>query len=222
MKYKIYILSYNDHTKKQAEQTFQGLDFNYDIIKIPTTKYLENVMYCNWLLEHKYDWTSYDYVGTLSWKSKDKIDIKQIPNKLNLCNNIDVMAFFPCYENLIKQGTHEHGINFKIGLTELLTKLGFTEEQIFNPNVPLFLCNYWMTKPSIMMQYIVFFHKAKNIIENDIVLKEKLYSDGRYANGYLSEEKLINIFGFTYYPLYIFLLERLPCYFFYYKYNVAY
>jgi hypothetical protein len=221
-KYQIYILSYNEDTYNTALEKFNDKLWA-NVININTTIYLENIMYNSWLINHKNDWINSDYVGTLSWRSFQKIKIPKLDDSVNsvLINksNADVVVFAPISMNLLYQASRDHGKRFKSLWIYLIKSLGFSAEQAIDPTVKLFFCNYWMAKPNVMMDYIDFFSRAKFILENDQEIQDDLWSNSNY-NGYVSKEKLMEIFGRPYYPFHPFLLERLPCFFFHQKHKV--
>lgn len=214
--HRIYILTYDNNTLNIAKSIFTDKDWA-KVISINTTRYLENTMYDSWLINNKDDWKNYDYVGTLSWRSFQKIPLPNLysdnSQRLITEQNPDIVTFYHTELNLIDQATQSHGNNFSKIWHYILKKVGFSDDQIFDPNISTFFSNYWMTKPEIMIKYIEFFAKIKDIIENDNEIKPDLYHNARYGT-YVSGRRLIEIFGVPYHPLYIFVLERLPCFFF--------
>lgn len=206
---KIYVISYNDKTNNIASNIYQDKSWA-KVIQIKTTKYFENTMYDSWLINNKHDWLEENYVGTISWQANEKININLIKKRYE--QKSDIFTFYNFKQNLIEQACKEHGEIFKHLWIKLLGKMGFSSELALDPNINLFLCNYWCSKPYIMIEYIKFFKRAKDILEKN----DEYYCDSKYK-GYLSKKDLIEIFGVNYYPIYIFILERLPCFFFYYK-----
>lgn len=221
-RYKIYILAYNQETFDTATKQFSDKSWA-TVININTTIYFENIMYDNWLIAHKDEWINYDYVGTLSWKSHTKIRLPKLDHIKSIesinFENPDVVAFAPANMNLLYQATRDHGFKFKTLWIEILKKLNYSMEKIMDPSIKLFWCNYWMAKPNVMLDYIKFFQQVKLVLENTKEIQSDLWSNSNY-NGYVSKERLIEIFGRPYYTYHPFLLERLPCFFFHQKYKI--
>ncbi len=213
MKIRIFVLTYDDETRKFAEEWTAGLSWA-TVVHNKTTIYLENLMYSSWLLEHIEQWRDCDYVGTLSWKTPRKIavpDMQALVSHLTL-RNPDVVPFFPCHEPILLQGERHHPL-FRQLWCELTRELGISEDQATAPAIPLFFCNYWMARPSWMLRYMEFFKKAQHVLDTCETLQAKLWTDSRFDKA-ISDEKCMEIFGKPYYPYHCFLCERLPCLFF--------
>lgn len=213
MKIRIFVLAYDDQSRLFAEQWTEGHPWA-TVIENPTTLYLENQMYSSWLLDHIDQWQGYDYVGTLSWKTPQKIpvpDFEALKTHLEL-RKPDVVPFFPCHEPILLQGQRHHPLfrELWVGLTR---ELGIPEEQAIHTAIPLFFCNYWMATPQWMKRYIEFFKKAQRVLDTCESIQEGLWSDSRFEK-VISDEKCLEIFGKPYYPYHCFLCERLPCLFF--------
>lgn len=74
----------------------------------------------------------------------------------------------------------------------------------------MFYNNYWVARPSIMSEYQWFLRRAVELLEDD----PEVYDDACYVSGKLSPEKLVEISGKPHYTYHPFILERLPCLFF--------
>jgi hypothetical protein len=186
------------------------------IIQMPTTIYMENWMYFEYLDAHRDTWQSYDYVGTLSWKAPKKMIVPDM-TKLQVIatdTNPDVIALlsYP-KKSLLEQASEA---NFECVWIEWLKQLGYDETASKNSNIPLFLCNYWMAKPEYMSKYIAFAKTARYILDTYQPIREKLWSDSKFPFT-ITADRCRHIFGRPYYPLHCFLMERLPCIFFHYE-----
>lgn len=216
--YKIYVLGYDPFTVREAKICFHNKSWA-NIISIDTTKYLENIMYDNWLLDHKKDWIEHKYVGTFSWRTCTKIEIPNLIPDLIESIDADVVAFSFAYYGLLENAIKSHGEVFKRTWYNILTRLNFTDQQIFDPTIKPFYCNFWMAKPNVMLEYIDFFARLKNIIENTQEIQEDLLSESNYTN-YVTKNRLNKIYGRPYYPILPFILERIPCIFFHQKHKI--
>lgn len=221
-KYLNYIISYNDYTFNSATATFRNYKWAR-VVNIETTKYLENVMYDSWLLDNKDEWINYDYVGSMSWKANTKINLPDLDNNSVqdriITENPDVVAFYHFNCNLVAHATYWHTNSFINVWRKLLQEVGISESKYLDSNIIPFFGNYWMAKPNVMIDYINFFQKIKDVMENCKELYNEMMANSRYHN-YVSTDRLMQIFDRPYYPVYIFVLERLPCVYFYQQYKI--
>jgi hypothetical protein len=212
VKIRIYILCYNDLTENKANESFGKYEWA-KILRINSTLYLENIMYDSWLLDNKEDWENFDYVGTLSWKALTKI---KLPNMDEIIKQLeikkpDLFPFLVGKLNMIKRTDFYHPLFSKIWVN-LLTKLNFTEDMILSNNILPFYCNYWICPPKLMLEYIDFFKKAKDLIEKDQELQINIWQNSLYLG--IPKSDCMKIFGVPFYPYHPFICERLPCFFF--------
>jgi hypothetical protein len=216
MRIRLYILCYHEESQKKANEEYGNYEWA-KVLFIETTPYLENIMYSNWLLENKNDWKDFDYVGTISWSASEKIgkiNMNQIITRLER-EDPDIYAFWYYSCNMVLHANYWHP-KFSSLWYRLLFYKKLSYFDILNSDIKAFFGNYWMCKPSWMEAYIEFFKDCKTILENQTDLQEDLWSDTGYK-GKLSKEKLLEIYGKPYYPYHPFLLERLPCFFFWWK-----
>ena len=212
MNIKIYILCYNHKTEEIANQSFGSYEWA-KVINIKSTKILENIMYEEWLLNNIDDWKNCDYVGTLSWKSLQKIklpDIDQLKKDLILTNP-DFFAFLVGKQSLIKRTNLYHPL-FGMIWTKLLKNMGYDEKFILSEKIIPFYSNYWICKSEIMLKYITFFNKCKKILDNDEELIRLMNMNSLYK-GNLDHSDCLKIFDKPYYTYHPFIFERLPCFF---------
>jgi hypothetical protein len=214
MKIRIYILCYNEQSYAYALRDYSNIEWA-KIIYINSTVLFENIMYDSILLDNYDDWKDFDYVGTISWKAGYKIRLPDI-NKLATfleTNRFDVIPFYFIDANLINRTTYYHP-KFRYLWIKILTKLGYSETQI-TKNIKAFYCNYWITTPILMLEYIKFFKKVKHCIDTYDEIHEDIWSDSHFnSSTLLSPEKCLVTFGKPYYPYHPFIYERIPCFFF--------
>jgi hypothetical protein len=91
-------------------------------------------------------------------------------------------------------------------------------EQILNKDIKGFYCNYWITTPKLMMDYINFFKKVKNIIDTYEDIQHDLWSDSTFqSTTLLTPTECMQKFGIPHYPYHPFIYERMPCIYFEYS-----
>ena len=126
----------------------------------------------------------------------------------------DVVTFFHNPHDKIKNIHLLSGPKFLDIWTRLLRKLLPEDTDILSDSIQLFYCNYWVTKPEIMKEYQEFNRKASLLLEED----PDVYEDSGYPNPTnVPKERLAAISGKPYYTYHSFIIERLPCVFFWYK-----
>lgn len=184
--------------------------------QIPTTQYFENYMFLNLLPDTVEDWESHDYVGIISWKTKQKIRLPNVTSVVQNANanDADVIAFMmpACREHQHLNGwveqCHPH---VKYLWSILCEQLGYTPEQYLSTQIPAFCCNYWMAKPEWLKRYMQHIRKARDILESydtdDGEFQRKLHENSGHTFR-------VPPVGIHYVMYHSFLLERLPCLFF--------
>jgi len=221
MKIRIYILCYSDDTYKIALELYGDKEWA-KVIYIKSSVLFESIMYDNWLEKNYDDWKDFDYVGTISWKTSFKIRMPDI-DKLSAFldkNNYDFAAFYCIDMNIIDFTTYYHP-KFRTLWIEILSKIGYSMDQILNNGIKGFYCNYWITTPKLMMNYINFFKKVKDVINNYEDIQYDIWSDANFqSTTLLTPEQCFQNFGVPYYPYHPFIYERIPCVYFEYSANI--
>ena len=93
---------------------------------------------------------------------------------------------------------------------EITRHLGYSREESHSVNIPAFYYNYWMTKPRWMKEYIEHIRKVYEYMENEESIQVALHSDSNYT---LPKPR----YEMKYLTHHCFLLERLPCLYFWSK-----
>lgn len=235
MNIRIYIIYHDLESKEIATkikhdwELIEGLDVVI-ILNSNKSQYLENEIY-NTLYQCKNDWIHYNYVGIVSYSillklesfSKQKINFnwRSIINELEK-NALDVIGLYGVQYvknnypiSMVEGACFQHGLNFSRSWYILLKDMGFEDDQIYNSNILPFLCNWWISKPKFMLDYINFYKSCINVIETNQTLQQLLQSNSFYNSGNLSPSDLNTIFKKPFYTLFPFIFERLPCYYFY-------
>jgi hypothetical protein len=210
----IYIIAFDDFTEKSALKNFGHYQWA-KVVVIPSSNYLfENVMFDEWLPAHEAEWAGADYVGMLSWKAPFKIDVPDIDEFQRVtaeqAQKPEVVAFYHRPDLALVEPGHP---KLRPIWSAWLAEMGYSPSVTLNPDIPFFACNYWMASPKQLQAYLVFFQKAKLALQTCAFIQSDLWSDSMYE-GALSKSRLRELTGREYYPYHAFLLERLPCFFF--------
>ncbi len=210
----IYIVYHDDDSYDKIKQYENNPSLK--LIKIKQTKYFESVIFDH-LEENKQEWENKKYVGVLtySFERKKNKNILDIINKIKEREyNLNNLFHF---ENLDIYKNYRH-VNMQDILTVTLQKMNINFD-FTNKNI-IFYCNYFVTTPELMKEYIIFLKKIKEIYETE-PLNTILFDNAQYIEGALKPEKLIIMTGKPYYTYHCFVVERLAPIFFAYK-NVNY
>ena len=210
MKVVVYVLCYDDASEAQALQRFQYPWAH--VIRVGQSKYMEGQMYLSILEDRAEEWEDADFVGTLSWRAPDKIDIPDFDQLCPRMQGADVIGLLPLPQTLLEQACYRHP-RFMEVWHPLLTELGYTEEDITSDAIPAFMCNYWLATPAWMKRYCEFYKRAVHVLETHKGLQGALWSYPGYGT-HLSLEKRMQIYGTPYIPYHPFVQERLPCFWF--------
>lgn len=217
----VLVLCFDEHSRAFIEQNYAAHvgDWLF-LLHINTTKYLENEVYLRWAQANEDKIRGSDYVGTLSWRFVHKIGIPPVRVLARLLEaagdaqrtGFDVWAMHRIHQSLVVQGQRSHP-HFAALWTAILGRLGFSTAEALDPRVPFFACNYWIARPSLFLDYCAFLRRAVEIMERDADLQPLLDADARY--GCPPPEAYRRVTGRSTYSHHPFVLERLPCFFFY-------
>ena len=208
----IYVM-YHDEESYNTAKMFQKYEWAR-FQKLGNSIFFENAFFP--ILKTKQgEWESKQYVGLVSYNIVKKQNLKRFPLRtiIDSAGDADVITFFGyARQDLLSQATFMHPKFLDIWLN-LLLKLGYKMEDILSNRIPMFPCNCWMAKPDWMKRYVDFAVQAMELLEKDEGLRTLCYNDSGYRSN-LSKGKLIEISGKPYYTYHPFIMERLPCFFF--------
>lgn len=215
----IYVLCYDQKSETLAKERFGNITW-MKILFIPTTFYLESILYSEILSDIEDEWITSDYVGTISYSCIEKglsvYTIQKIFTEAAKQADLpDVIAFYSEENTQMLKITNLLHPNFENIWNLLLSKLetvGY-KNNINNNQIKGFYCNYWVAKPEWMKRYISFFRKARIMLDYNATLRKEIWKDSNYQSK-LSKDELMRIYGKPYYPYIPFIYERLPCYYF--------
>lgn len=211
----IYLV-YHDHASYKVIEKYA----KYNYVKLfynATTKYFESNIF-NYLAENKNEWIEKDYVGILTYsfrtyigKDLNEIYLKII-EKIKRNKDLKLISLYGIY--IPKQYFIDGHKKLRNIFDHTLPSFNFKIPINYN-NITPFYRNYWLTTPELISQYINFALKFMEKLEDksDIFLQEMINSDAQY-NGKLPKRMLERICGFPYYTHHCFVMERLPCIFF--------
>lgn len=211
----LYVVCHDNYSKGYAMLHYGELPF-VRLHKIPTTQYFESHMYIESIPSLQDEWEAKDYVGTITWRAKQKMILPDFGAELSKAKRTDsdVIVFMqpkcPKQQNMINwaQNCHRH---FEYLWCIFCEQLGYTPEQYRSTEFPAFYCNYWMAKPEWMTKYVAHVQKAYDILESfdteDGLFQKRLNSN----SGFFCK---VPRPGIPYVTYHCFLMERLPCLFF--------
>ena len=219
MKVLIYVLCYDSVSEKLAKERFGSISW-MKVLFIPTTFYLESILYAEILSDLENEWITSDYVGTISYSCIDKglsiYTIKKAFTEASKQSELpDVIAFYAEKNTNMINITNLLHPNFINVWDKLLNKLETVgcKQKIKNNQIKGFFCNYWVAKPEWMIRYCSFFRKARVILDYNQTIRSEIWKDSNYPLK-LTQYELMRIYGKPYYPYIPFVCERLPCYYF--------
>lgn len=219
-RYVIYVLAPTEEDLEKARENFK--DFPWAVpIMIPTTFYLEGVMYTHILHRRRKEWEHADYVGTISHSAPGKLhDISAVYRTMRAGSKegAQVTAFLHRGDSLVATAEKWHPGFLRIWAGSL-RYLGFPMEQILNEEIPSFYCNYWAATPPVMKEYIQFFRTYVHTLDTLPIISDEVWNDASYSGRGLDiagipSDHCMKIWGVPQYPFHPFILERLPCFFF--------
>jgi hypothetical protein len=198
----IYILSYNLDKLNIATEIFKDYYWARPILMKYQDMTCENAFWKQ-LSEISDEWINCEMVGTLSWKSYTKIDLR-IVDAIIKSKDLWSSGYYHFYVseiNILDDDSHPH-LQTIIRETSNILKLDISGKCCF--------ANYWMCKPTLMVNFIKWV--TKTLIPT-VLLHYLCMEDANYTNG-LKAKETMEKWGLPYYPHLCFVLERLiPCYF---------
>lgn len=207
----IYLI-YHDNVSYKIIEKYK--DYPYvKLIYNESTKYFEsNIL--KYLYMHKEEWNTKDYVGLLTYSFERYIrkglnDIYNNIIKLNKDKD-KLMVFSTCGKSLNQclHGNIKQIFDYTLPLFDY-PELDYTK-------IPSFYRNCWLTTIDFMEKYLDFAIRYMKKLDdiNDKYLQDLLYSDAKYLGGKILKDRLIKMCDRPYYTHHCFIMERLPCIFF--------
>ena len=227
----IYVLCYDDESEQKANTEFIQYPWAR-IYRIPVESQnhlFEGVMYQTELMKLYDEWKDKEFVGTISYKLKARLNWYPYTTMERIDNAIQNMS--PVSHDVVPF-LHFGGANF----SNLNPNLGDEFKKMTNYVIPIhkeykvgyrintrekefkvssfFFFNYWMATPAHMLEYIYFFN---SIWLPTLESNANVWNNSGYQ-GHLTPEQLKNLTRrVDYYPYHPFINERLPASYFRYK-----
>lgn len=231
----IYIGYHDEKSELEAsmlESAWENTEKNIKVrpIKLGSSDSMENQIFdilleeqneAEWIKEDLVAIVSYSILRKLESFAKKKVDLDWVAITTKAKEqNIDVLGLFRIeyYKgefpiSLLEGATFQHGMHFIKTWINLLELAGYNKNDILDPKMLAFFCNWWAAKPFWMKRYMLFYKKIQTVINNSPSIQEELKANAFY-DGDLDKTKLTEIFKVPYYTLKPFIFERLPCFFF--------
>lgn len=208
----IYIL-YHNHESYKLALNFKKFKWA-KLRKIYSSKYFESNIFL-YLDNNRNEWINKKFVGILTYNSYKKVKLFDIDLLAKKYHNYDLIPFNNYYNNpllVVSEYYHPSFINI---WEKLLLLMNYDINDILSLKIPAFYNNYWMAKPEWIIKYIDFYKKVIYIMENNNDVKNMLNQNSKYMGKLLEyPEILIKICSRPYYTFHPFIIERLPCFFF--------
>lgn len=217
----VYVLAPTQEKLEIAREEYKNDTWAKPILLPQDQPYLESYMYTHYLMEHYDEWKDMDYVGCISWSAKDKQprvhDIGEICRQSKE-NDSEFVALMYRGDLLVKTAEKWHPTFTKSWLA-VWNSLGWVQnELLLNDSIPSFYCNYWITTPKIMRAYCSLMGYLAYRIETNPSLKHTVWYDSGYhwrgdSVAKMTEQRCRDLFGVSYYPMIVFVMERMICLF---------
>ena len=216
----IYVLAPTREDFERAQRDTKDFPWAKPIM-IPTTFYLESVMYTTILQRRRTEWEHAEYVGTIAHTAVQKLyDLSGIYDTLRHASNEhgDVAAFLYRGDSLLAAAEKWHPGFLRIWAASL-RYLGFPLDKVMSEEIPSYYCNYWAATPETMKDYIQFFKSFTHALETLPFVSDEVWNDSSYSGrgpdiAGLSSDQCMKIWGVEHYPFHPFVCERIPCFFF--------
>lgn len=206
----VYVLYHDDYSKAYARMHYGKFKW-VKLVEVQTQKYFESYFISKVLPTLKDEWSSKKYVGVMSWKANQKVNINENVIFSRMDTNADVIPlsmFKPSHKmgTMLKWASECHPKFIELW-TIMCEHLGYSSYDYLSDLIPAFYYNYWITKVEHLDNYLIHLEKAYTFLNTEPSIQNTLHEDSKYemdgARGDMS-----------YLTYHCFLLERLPCLYF--------
>jgi hypothetical protein len=219
MKVVVYVVCHDEESRKEAEAAWAAFPWA-TVTVLPdtpaTSPYMEGAAFLTVLPEKRHEWEDADFVGVLSWRALEKINVPPtfLDDLEDLTKQQDagVVALLPSTEPLIAKALNSHPRFLEVWVP-LLLELGFSVADAVSSKPLSFMCNYWLARPAWMEAYLCFYARMAHVLGTEESLRDALRSDSGYPTS-LSAARLTHIYGTPHMQYHPFVGERMPCFFF--------
>lgn len=220
---RIYMLCHDDASEQHAQSYAQRHDW-IRVLRLPNTKWMESAAF-RILKDPKYqdDWDSdtIEYVGLLKYNFEEKSPFYDFPT---VCRTTaaewDVWTFVNGHEDtplapaslpMIPYAAICHTL-FPV-IWYFLFHAHVPLERLFSPDIPAFYSNSWIAKKTLFRSFLAFANDAIHRMDTEEPLKTLLHYNANYLQR-LPTTRLIELMEAPYYTYHCFLMERVPCLYF--------
>lgn len=212
-------LVYHDESSRKVAEKYMSYPWAR-LLYIPSTKYLESIAY-HMVKDLEHEWRDKEYVGVLKYSFEGKTPFYDF-EAICAQDSYDLFTFVgpdhhaPSTQHLsmIQNAVSYHPLFSTIWAHLLIACCRIDGSDAFSNEIPAFYSNYWIARTLYFKEYLAFFETVYQLMETDPNIKPLLEQDSCYSERHISEEKLQQIMGAPFYKYYPFLMERLPCFFF--------
>jgi len=202
--YRIYILCYNKERFEKAKTIYGIYSWAFPILMKYQDYTFENAFWKQ-LLEIKSEWINYKFVGTMSYKAYEKVNIDDIDRKIIIDSykNKCYVHFADGTTPVLNSPLAAKHPNFKRIWVDVLEKLNLNDstESLFN---------YFMCTPTLM---VLFLNWYSSVYLPVLMSHPLMFTNANYTEG-LGKDALVKLWGHPYYPHLPFVMERLnKCFF---------
>lgn len=202
--YRIYILCFNKDRLNLAFSIYSKYIWAVPILMKYQNYTFENAFWKQ-LLEMKDDWINSRFVGSMSFKAYEKVNLDEIDKKIMNGNytNKRYVHFADSTTPVLHSPLAAKHPNLKRIWLDVLAKLNLndTTESLFN---------YFMCTPTLMYKFISWYSAVYLPV---LISHPLMFTNANYTEG-ISKEELVKLWGKPYYPHLPFVMERLnKCFF---------
>lgn len=214
----LYIV-YHDEASKKVAMKYASYPWAR-LLFIPSTKYLESIAF-KMVRELYHEWSHKKYVGILKYSFEGKTPFYDF-EALCKSGHSDVYTFVgPNHHaestqksSMIRTAVGYHPLFAPIWAHLLVASCNVDGPDAFSNEIPAFYSNYWIAKVEFFASYVRFFDRIYTLMETDPNVRFLLEQNACYTEPHIPPEKLQKIMGAPFYKYYPFILERLPCFYF--------
>lgn len=218
MKIVCYVLCANADLLEESTERWKDHTYMRPIL-LPQTPYLENVMYVSELMTRRDEWEDAEWVGCVSSKVESKQPM--VRRLRDICveatkNDSDFIALLYRGDPLISTAERWHP-GFTRCWLAVWQAIGWNStDMLLRDDIPAFYANYWLSKPAFVEEYCVQMRYTVQRIQTVPTLRELCYRDSSYSHrgieiASIPPERCMELFGVAFYPMFIFVLERMIC-----------
>ena len=217
----MYILCPNEAAKVAAMEKYNWEYARFIILPQSDNPFLESIIFMDHLNKCKHEWKDKEFVGCISHSAIQKQPLlSRMDELIDVIHDegADFCALLYRGDPLIDTAEKWHP-GFTSAWIETWKRLGFERDVYMSNSTPSFYANYFLTTPALMTQYCTMMTYLKFWFDSDGSFRTKMlvnssYDDRGETIAKITTETKQKLFGSSFYPMSIFVCERVPCVFF--------